>query len=149
MPRPESQEKLGRSIAGRYRIARWLGEGGHGWVYEALDEVMQARVALKIVKPEHASEMSYARLMEEAKASQSVAHHGVARIMSVGEDGGDAYVVMELVDGPTLRAYRTHGDVFSTARIADVFPRAPDHQRRRRRGCRAQRGQRRESGGIP
>lgn len=121
MSRGPSQARLGREIAGRYRVVRWLGEGGHGAVYEAVDSRSDRRVAVKVVKPEHASDVAYSRFEAEANATRRVDHPRVARILDVGEDSGDAFVVMELVDGPTLRAFRSPGETLSPAVLADIF----------------------------
>jgi serine/threonine protein kinase len=117
----ESDGYVGRRIGERYRVVRWLGEGGQGCVYEAIDETTEVRVAVKVLKPEHAPEAAFGRLEAEASASRRVAHPGVARIVGVGHAGGDAYVAMELVDGPTLRAFRSAGDSLSQPMITAIF----------------------------
>ena len=89
---------------GRYRIEAVLGEGGMGKVFRAHDEQLDRRVAIKLVR---ASSMSgsdaEARLLREARAAAALTHPGAVAIYDVGEHQGAPFIVMELIDGVTLR----------------------------------------------
>jgi len=89
---------------GPYRIVGPLGAGGMGEVYEALDTRLDRKVAVKVL-PEKlaADEAALARFEREAKAVAALSHPGILSIFDVGRDGAVAYVVMELLDGETLR----------------------------------------------
>jgi eukaryotic-like serine/threonine-protein kinase len=88
-------------IAERYQILRWLGAGGMGNVYEALDTELDERVALKVVK-RGLSDMSLERFRREVKLTRRIQHRNVARMFDIGEHAGDKFLTMELVDGEPL-----------------------------------------------
>ena len=89
---------------GPYKIVRKIGEGGMGSVYEALQEPIGRRVAVKILHPKYAAEPSIAaRFLNEARAVNLVEHPGVVQISDYGQlPDGTAYLVMELLKGDTL-----------------------------------------------
>lgn len=94
---------IGESI-GHYRIVAKLGEGGMGVVYRAHDEVLQRDVALKLVGERAAAErLSREHLLREARAASTLSHPNICTIHEVGEFGNELYMVMELVDGKSLR----------------------------------------------
>jgi tetratricopeptide (TPR) repeat protein len=92
---------------GRFVLLRRLGEGGMGEVFACYDAELDRKVAVKVLHRrlggEHAA--STARLRAEAKAIAKLAHPNVVPIFEVGDDGGDVYLVMELVEGTTLRGW--------------------------------------------
>ncbi len=86
---------------GRYEAQDVLGEGGMGVVYKAFDRQLQRSVAIKVLKrlePEDAE-----RFLQEARAQAQVEHPNVCRIFEEGAAHGHPYLVMQFVDGPTLR----------------------------------------------
>ncbi len=90
----------------RYCIEATLGQGGMGTVYRARDEKLGRLVAIKVVKPSvgaGASEQGSARLMREARAAATLDHANAVAIYDVGEVDGAPYIVMEFVDGSSLR----------------------------------------------
>lgn len=90
------------SIPG-YRIVRVIGQGGMGAVYEAFDEKLDRRVALKVVRSHlQRSDESFARFESEAKAAAKLNHAGLVRVLYSGEHRGLLFFTMEFVDGPTL-----------------------------------------------
>jgi serine/threonine-protein kinase len=95
-----------RTLDGKYRLGRLLGEGGMGAVYEAEHEGLKARVAVKLLS-EHGSldAKSVARFKREARAMGAVRHENVVTVMDTGADeDGIPYLVMELLDGESLAA---------------------------------------------
>jgi serine/threonine protein kinase len=95
---------IGQTL-GHYRIVAKIGEGGMGVVYRAYDEVLHREVAVKVVNQEVRSDLPAGRnLLEEARASSSLSHPNICTIYEVGDDGGDLYIVMELIQGKTLDA---------------------------------------------
>lgn len=104
----------GDLVAQRYRIVRYIAQGGMGEVYEAEDERLQTRVALKTVRAEIAEEPEvYERFKREILLARKVTHPNVCRIFDVaehlrpgGESGAPPLLVltMELLDGETLHA---------------------------------------------
>jgi len=87
----------------RYTIETLLGQGGMGHVYRAQDERLGRHVALKVISEHLASPEASARLVREARAAASLDHPNAVAVFDVGEHGGVPYIVMELVDGRTLR----------------------------------------------
>jgi serine/threonine protein kinase len=92
-------------VLGHCRVVAKIGEGGMGVVYRAYDEVLHRDVALKIVKKDARLDASSShRLLHEARASSALAHPNICTIHEVGENEGELYIVMELVEGKSLAA---------------------------------------------
>ncbi len=93
---------------GRYRVEALLGRGGMGAVYEAEDEALGRRVALKVLtQSAGASEIAgdaRARLLREARAVAALDHPNVVAVFDVGEHEGAPFFAMELVAGTSMRA---------------------------------------------
>jgi non-specific serine/threonine protein kinase len=95
---------IGQRIC-HYRIDAELGRGGMGVVYRAHDERLQRKVALKILLGEIANQAERrARVLSEARAAAALNHPGVITIYEVGEEGDQAFIVMELLTGRSLQA---------------------------------------------
>lgn len=96
----------GTLVGGRYRIERQLGEGAMGEVYRGFDQSLERRVALKVIRHDRRGRgMSAERFMREAKVAARLRHPGAVDIYDFGEDEGLLYLVMEMLSGPSLRAY--------------------------------------------
>nr|WP_308606370.1 protein kinase [Massilia sp. DJPM01] len=87
---------------GHYRLKRLLGEGGFGQVYEAWDSKLQRTIAIKRLKPQLLSSRPD-NLLDEARLAASLRHPGFVRIFSIEGDCAQQSIVMEFVDGRTLR----------------------------------------------
>jgi len=94
-----------RILNGRYRLERRLGRGGMGTVYEAVDDVLERTVAVKLIRHDVAAPMNLAaRFRQEARAAAGFAHPHVVRIYDFGVDRDRRpFLVMERLDGETLR----------------------------------------------
>jgi len=88
------------ALGGRYRLDRLLGRGGMSDVYQAVDQYNGTAVAVKIVRSD--DPVLARRLAQEARALGRFEHPGLVRLLDTGLAGNQAYLVMELVDGPTL-----------------------------------------------
>jgi serine/threonine-protein kinase len=96
---------VGRVLDGKYRLTRLIGKGGMGSVYEAEHTVISRRVAVKLLHPEHAGEGDIAtRFVREAQSASAIGHPNIIEIHDVGEDRGQTYIVMELLEGTSLGA---------------------------------------------
>ena len=93
------------TVLGHCRVVGKIGEGGMGIVYRAYDEVLHRNVAVKVLKKVPSLDTSTRQnLLQEARASSSLAHPNICTIHDVGETDGDLYIVMELVEGKSLHA---------------------------------------------
>ncbi|MEZ4336001.1 MAG: hypothetical protein R3B82_05180 [Sandaracinaceae bacterium] len=95
--------QLGRTLGGRYRLDELLGIGGMGAVYVAHHLHVDRPVAIKLVLPDRIGEAAREQLKDEARRAARVGGDGVVAITDFDfDDGGDAFLVMELLEGETL-----------------------------------------------
>jgi eukaryotic-like serine/threonine-protein kinase len=95
----------GLSLGGRYLLDERVASGGMADVWAADDEVLQRRVAVKVMRPDPQHEELFAlRFRDEALHSAALIHTNIATLFDYGEDDGVAFLVMELVDGKPLSA---------------------------------------------
>jgi serine/threonine protein kinase len=92
-------------VLGHCRVEAKIGEGGMGVVYRAYDELLHRNVALKVVNKNVGLNTTPGgqNLLQEARASSSLTHPNICTIHEVGETEGEYYIVMELVEGKSLR----------------------------------------------
>jgi serine/threonine-protein kinase len=113
-------------LAGRYRLEGPVARGGVGEVWRATDLVLGRPVAVKLLRAEYTQHPEVlARFRAEARHAGSVSHPGIAQVYDYGEDGAAAspYLVMELVDGPSLARVLAAGPL-APARAMDVLAQA-------------------------
>lgn len=98
--------KEGVIISGRYEIMNRIGMGGMADVYKAIDRVLNRYVAVKVLKKEFREDATFVRKFRtEAQAAAGLTHPNIVNVYDVGEDRGLNYIVMELVEGITLKDY--------------------------------------------
>jgi hypothetical protein len=105
------------SSIGRYRVVRKIGEGGMGTVFEAVDEVLGRRVAIKRLKA--VDESSRKRFWREARAVARLSHPNVCQLYEVGEDLSGPFLAMELLSGEPL-SQRLRRQPLSAAEIVTL-----------------------------
>ena len=94
----------GTVLSGRYRLESKLGSGGMSTVYLARDEMLERRVAAKVLHREISDQPDQIeRFRREARAVAQLSHPNVVAVIDAGEDGGRPYIVFEYVDGETLK----------------------------------------------
>ena len=100
----------GDILAGKYRIERLLGEGGMGAVYVATNQVLQKRVALKVMNERFASmPAAVERFLREAVAASRVSHPGIVQVFDAGQHEMRPWIAMELLEGESLGARLERG----------------------------------------
>jgi serine/threonine protein kinase len=101
---PAGELTRGITFAGRYEIIEELGKGGMGKVYRVVDKKLNEEVAMKLVKPEIASDKkTLERFSNELKLARKIVHKNVARMFDLNEEKGTHYITMEYVRGEDLK----------------------------------------------
>ena len=99
-------QMIGTVLGNRYEIISEIGSGGMARVYKARCRYLQRNVAIKILKDEFKHDIDFLKRFEtEAQAAASLTHPNIVQIYDVGTDKDYYYIVMELVDGITLKQY--------------------------------------------
>ena len=134
----------GRVLGNRYTLVESLARGGMATVWVADDPVLARRVAVKILRADlGADEATRARFRNEAIAAARLNHPNIVSTYDTGDDDGTAYIVMELVEGTTLRHLI---DDVGGLPVTRRDPDRPRGRRRARRGAHARaRAPRREA----
>ena len=98
--------KIGMMIGERYEILERIGTGGMSDVYKAKDYKLNRFVAVKVLKQEFSENANFvSKFRVEAQAAAGLMHPNIVNVYDVGEEGGIYYIVMELVEGITLKKY--------------------------------------------
>lgn len=98
--------KIGMLIADRYEILEKVGTGGMADVYKSKDHTLNRYVAVKVLKQEFSENANFvSKFRVEAQAAAGLMHPNIVNVYDVGEERGIYYIVMELVDGITLKNY--------------------------------------------
>src|SRR5271166_2704652 len=101
-------------VGGRYEIMGVLGQGGMGAVYKARDRELDRLIALKVIRPELATDPAILqRFKQELILARNITHKNVVRIFDLGEADGIRFISMEYVDGEDLRTLLRHAGKFS------------------------------------
>ena len=97
---------IGKLLGGRYEIIDVVGVGGMAVVYRARCHVLNRYVAVKILKDEYAKDPEIRkRFSIESQAVAKLSHHNIVSVYDVGSENGTDYIVMELIEGVTLKEY--------------------------------------------
>jgi serine/threonine-protein kinase len=99
---------------GRYFVTGELGRGAMGIVYEAIDPLINRKIAIKVIRFQGIADANEARVMRErlfheARTAGALQHPGIVAVFDVGQAGETAYIAMELVEGPSLQQLLASG----------------------------------------
>ena len=112
----------GSKINDRYQIIKTLGEGGMANVYLAHDTILDRNVAVKVLRGDLASDEKFVRRFQrEALSASSLSHPNIVEMYDVGEDDGQYYIVMEYVDGKTLKQVLKSRGHLSITEVVDIM----------------------------
>ncbi len=94
----------GQKINDRYEVIKSIGEGGMANVYLAYDTILDRRVAIKVLRGDLSNDEKFVRRFQrEALSASSLSHPNIVEMYDVGEDNGIYYIVMEYIEGVTLK----------------------------------------------
>ena len=112
----------GQKINDRYQIIKTIGEGGMANVYLAYDEILDRNVALKILRGDLAGDEKFVRRFQrEALSSSSLSHPNIVEMYDVGEDDGQYYIVMEYIDGKTIKQLIKKRGGLTLSEVVDIM----------------------------
>lgn len=112
----------GQLINERYQIIRTIGEGGMANVYLAHDTILDRDVAVKILRGDLADDEKFVRRFQrEAISASSLSHPNIVEMYDVGEDDGKYYIVMEYVDGKTLKSLVKRRGGLTLPEVIDIM----------------------------
>ena len=112
----------GQKINDRYEIIRNIGEGGMANVYLALDTILDRKVAVKILRGDLATDEKFVKKFQrEASAASILDHPNIVGIYDVGEDEGNYYIVMEYIEGQTLKSLIKRRGSLTLPEVIDIM----------------------------
>ncbi|MDD6484084.1 MAG: Stk1 family PASTA domain-containing Ser/Thr kinase [Clostridiales bacterium] len=102
----KTENLVGTTLGGRYEVLENIGTGGMATVFKAKDSLLNRFVAIKVLRDNlEGEEQVVTNFIKEAQSSASLVHNNIVSVYDVGEENGINYMVMELVDGITLKKY--------------------------------------------
>ena len=118
---PKEELTTGSTFAGRYQIIEELGKGGMGKVYRVLDKELKEEAALKLIRPEIASDKkTLERFRNELKLARKISHKNVGRMYELMEEKGTRYITMEYVPGEDLKRLIRKVGQFSAGKTVSI-----------------------------
>ena len=108
---------IGRTLK-HYAVEEWLGQGGMGVVYRALDTKLRRPVALKLLRPDLVADPDRrSRFVQEARAAASLTHPAIAQVYDIDEADGVLFIAMEFIDGRTVSGLIADGQLDLTGSV--------------------------------
>ena len=112
----------GQKINERYEIVKSIGEGGMANVYLALDTILDRKVAIKVLRGDlENNEKFIRRFQREAKSVSDLSHPNIVEVYDVGEEEGQHYIVMEYIDGKTLKQLVQKRGSLTVVEVMDIM----------------------------
>ena len=117
----------GQKINDRYEIIRAIGEGGMANVYLGYDTILDRNVAIKVLRGDLSNDEKFVRRFQrEALSASSLAHPNIVEMYDVGEDDGVYYIVMEYVDGKTIKQLLKKRGTLTLSEAIDIMSQLTD-----------------------
>lgn len=112
----------GQKINDRYEIIKSIGEGGMANVYLGFDTILNRNVAIKILRGDLASDEKFVRRFQrEALSASSLSHPNIVEMYDVGEDNDEYYIVMEYIEGKTLKQLIKKRGFLTIPEVIDIM----------------------------
>ncbi len=117
----------GQKINDRYEIVKSIGEGGMANVYLAIDLILDRKVAVKVLRGDLAKDEKFIRRFQrEAKSVSDLSHPNIVEVYDVGEEDGQYYIVMEYIEGKTLKQLINKRGALTLPEVIDIMTQLTD-----------------------
>lgn len=117
----------GQKINDRYEIVKSIGEGGMANVYLANDKILDRKVAIKVLRGDlSADEKFVRRFQREALSVSNLSHPNIVEVYDVGEEDGQYYIVMEYIEGKTLKQLLNKRESLTLTEVIDIMTQLTD-----------------------
>ena len=117
----------GQKINERYEIVKTIGEGGMANVYLAQDTILDRKVAIKVLRGDLSSDEKFIRRFQrEALSVSNLSHPNIVEVYDVGEEDGSHYIVMEYIDGKTLKQLLKKRETLTLSEVIDIMTQLTD-----------------------
>ncbi len=117
----------GQKINNRYEIVKTIGEGGMANVYLANDTILNRKVAVKILRGDLSGDEKFIRRFQrEALSVSNLSHPNIVEVYDVGEEDGNHYIVMEYIEGKTLKQLLKKRESLTLTEVIDIMTQLTD-----------------------
>ncbi len=117
----------GQKINERYEIVKTIGEGGMANVYLAQDTILDRKVAIKVLRGDLSNDEKFIRRFQrEALSVSNLSHPNIVEVYDVGEEDGSHYIVMEYIDGKTLKQLLKKRESLTLTEVLDIMTQLTD-----------------------
>ena len=117
----------GQKINDRYEIIKTIGEGGMANVYLANDTILERNVAIKVLRGDLSSDEKFIRRFKrEALSVSNLSHPNIVEVYDVGEEDGNYYIVMEYIEGKTLKQLLQKRGALTLTEVLDIMSQLTD-----------------------
>ena len=117
----------GQKINNRYEIVKSIGEGGMANVYLANDKILDRKVAIKVLRGDLSSDDKFIRRFQrEALSVSNLSHPNIFEVYDVGEEDGEYYIVMEYIEGKTLKQLLKKRESLTLTEVIDIMTQLTD-----------------------
>ena len=117
----------GQKINDRYEIIKSIGEGGMANVYLAQDTILDRKVAVKVLRGDLSADDKFIRRFErEAQSVSNLSHPNIVEVYDVGVEDGNHYIVMEYIEGKTLKQLLKKRESLTLTEVIDIMTQLTD-----------------------